>query len=50
MINSKKPNTGEVNPELLKALKALEKPAANPKRTKGDEAAKAEDEVSNAED
>ena len=54
--NNKKPKTGEVNPELLKALKALEMPVANPKQTDGGEAAKAEDDddegdsVSNAED
>ena len=28
---TKKPNTGEVHPELLKALKALEMPAGKPK-------------------
>ena len=40
-----------MNPELLKALKALEMPAGNPKKTDGGEAD--EDEagnVSNAED
>ena len=41
--NNKKPKTGEVNPELLKALKALEMPVENPKKTTGDEAAKSED-------
>ena len=41
--NNKKPKRGEVNPELLKALKVLEMPATNPKQTNGDEAAKAED-------
>ena len=55
--NNKKPKTGEVNPELLKAVKALGIPAANPPtNTNGDEDAKAEDDddeggsVSNADD
>ena len=40
--NNKKPNTGEVNSVLLKTLKAVEMPVANPEKTNGDEAAEAE--------